>query len=613
MNYTRKRALLACDFCRHRKRRCDGKKPCSTCRDSDADCVYKELPYDRIEDASPAAVADRLSRIEALLEQQSQQLRQLSTSSTPTNVSVIPFDFTQSPLLPQATEFNEFPVFPQDNIESPTFLIPKGHTALTTTLLSVPHIQEEVGGYARDFFYKIEETQPLPASLGAASDDRQTWPPLRQNMLNKLSDSYFQNVHPHQPLFSASTFELLQSKLLKNERMADTEAAICLCVYALGAITTSAASIPGASSQVLGLGFFKPALAIILYEYTWNFKSDLSVCQALLLAGSYFSHLGRPLQSWRMVFFASQRLLQNMELRHGETPFSGYNEEELRAFWQCFLEDCNRAEDLDVLRSGIEPLGDKMPLPHSLDPSDHEETIHLFAEIAIRRLLNRVHSSLYSPDTENTATGGFAETALLGTSLSLQKLLTLSSELDRQLEQWYTSIPDGIRPPRGVEIIPTDRGRILRIRYYAARQLIHRPFILYSVAQYQHYRGSTDSISPGTSGAGVPSLLPPVVIEKCELCIESCAKYIYNTIEMLDKRSPYLWSLTQGCLACLTVLRLAESFAPLREFVPPMRPLKETVIAKTRKWAVEGSSFEAVVAILEAMEFREAREAGSVQ
>lgn len=235
----------------------------------------------------------------------------------------------------------------------------------------------------------------------------------------------------------------------------------------------------------------------------------------------------------------------------------------------------NRAEDLDVLRSGIEPLGDKMPLPHSLDPSDHEETIHLFAEIAIRRLLNRVHSSLYSPDTENTATGGFAETALLGTSLSLQKLLTLSSELDRQLEQWYTSIPDGIRPPRGVEIIPTDRGRILRIRYYAARQLIHRPFILYSVAQYQQYRGSTDSISPGTSGAGVPSLLPPVVIEKCELCIESCAKYIYNTIEMLDKRSPYLWSLTQGCLACLTVLRLAESFAPLREFVPPMRPLRK--------------------------------------
>lgn len=39
--------LLACDFCRHRKRRCDGGQPCSTCQDANADCIYKELPVDR--------------------------------------------------------------------------------------------------------------------------------------------------------------------------------------------------------------------------------------------------------------------------------------------------------------------------------------------------------------------------------------------------------------------------------------------------------------------------------------------------------------------------------------------------------------------------------------
>jgi hypothetical protein len=41
-------ALLACDFCRHRKRKCDGARPkCSTCIESNADCLYKELPFDR--------------------------------------------------------------------------------------------------------------------------------------------------------------------------------------------------------------------------------------------------------------------------------------------------------------------------------------------------------------------------------------------------------------------------------------------------------------------------------------------------------------------------------------------------------------------------------------
>ncbi|KAK9776775.1 hypothetical protein AB5N19_10653 [Seiridium cardinale] len=603
MNYTRKRALLACDFCRHRKRRCDGQKPCSTCRDSNADCVYKELPYDRIEDASPTAVADRLARIEALLEQQSQQLRHLSTSSTPTNASVVPFDYNQSPLFPQVSEFAEIPSFPQENtIESPAFLIPKGHTTLTTMLLSVPQVRDQLGDYPRDYFYKIEENQALPGTLQTPQSDRKTWPPLRQNILSRLSENYFRNVHPHHPLFSPGMFQVWQTRLIKKEAMANAEAAICLCVYALGAITTPIASTPDASDEALGLGFFRPALAMAIHEYTWNFKPDLAVCQALLLAGSYLSHLGRPVHSWRMVYFASQRFLQSMELLRGEDFFLECNEAELRVFWQCFLVDCNKAEDLDVLRSGIEPLGDKMPLPHSLDSSDHEETIHLFAEISIRRLLNRVQCSLYNPDTEISPSGAM-DSGGAWQGLSLQKLVTLSSELDRQLEQWYVSIPDGIRPPRGVEIIPTERGRILRIRYYGARHIIHRPFVLYAVAQ-QH-RASSGQISPGSSVAHAAEVsLPQVVMEKCETCIDSCATYLYNTIEMLDRRSPYLWSYSQSCLACFLVLMLAESCPPLRKFVPPMGPLQDTVVSKLEKWTAEGSSFAAVVAILQRLAFR---------
>lgn len=267
-----------------------------------------------IEDAGPAAVTDRLARIEALLEQQSQQLRHLSTSSTPSNASIVPFDYTQSPTFAQITEFAEVSPFPQENtVESPTFLIPKGHTALTTTLLSVSQIKVQIGDYPRDFFYKIEESQAIPETLKTSQSDRKAWPPLGRNIVDKLSEGYFRRVHPQHPLFSHSTFQVWQSKLLKKEPIENAEVAICLCVYALGAVTTPTASTAGVSDDELGLGFFRPALAMILHEYTWNLKHDLAVCKALLLAGSYFSYLGHPLHSWRMVHFASQRFLQSME------------------------------------------------------------------------------------------------------------------------------------------------------------------------------------------------------------------------------------------------------------------------------------------------------------
>ncbi|KAI0132496.1 fungal-specific transcription factor domain-containing protein [Xylariales sp. AK1849] len=603
MNYTRKRALLACDFCRHRKRRCDGQTPCSTCKDSNANCVYKELPYDRIEDASPTAVVDRLARIEALLEQQSQQLRHLSTHSTPTTVSAAPFDYFPSPIFGQASGFVEpSPVTLDDtSSESSSFLIPKGHTTVASTLLSVPKVRDLLGEYPRDFFYNIEERHPLPDPLKGL-DARKGWPLLRQDALDKLAENYFRRVHPHHPLFSAYTFRQWQTKLLKKEPLKDVEAAICLCVYALGCVTSTLASSSDSSDEALGMNYFKPALGIILHQYTWNFRPNLAICQALLLAGSYFSHLGRPLHCWRMAFFASQRFLHYLDFQRSQIPYPECSEAELRVFWQCFLDDCNRAADLDVPRSGIEPLGDKMPLPHSLDPSDHEETIHFIAEIAIRRLLNRIHSSLYSP--EHTDTTSAIDPAISWQGLSLQKLLALSSELDRQLEEWYISIPDGIRPPRGVEHILSDRGRVLRIRYYAARHIVHRPFVLHAVVQQQ--QAVSRPASPGDP-SDLSTLLPQIVIDNCEVCIESCTMYLHNAGEMLEKRSPYLWSFSQSCMACLIVLMIAESCPPLRKFVPDMRPLQSMVISRVKRWAVKGSSFEAEVAILENLVFDDSR------
>jgi hypothetical protein len=249
-------------------------------------------------------------------------------------------------------------------------------------------------------------------------------------------------------------------------------------------------------------------------------------------------------------------------------------------------------------------MADRMPLPRSLDPNEGDDMIYFVAETAVRRLLNRIHSALYAPDNTTDAA------TLFEGQNSLNKLLNLSTELNRQLEEWYHSIPGKLRPPIGTEPITSSRGRILRIRYYAARHIIHRPFVLAVALQQMRVSASATSssaeagssrgaASSASSAAGSLPIIPRVVAEKCENCIVSCTAYLVNVAEMLDQRSPYMWSFAQSCMACLLVLVMADGCPQLRPFTPEIKPLRAMVISRLKRWAVPGSSFEAEIEILE--------------
>ncbi|KAI1142354.1 hypothetical protein F5Y05DRAFT_223341 [Hypoxylon sp. FL0543] len=605
MNYTRKRALLACDFCRHRKRRCDGKKPCSTCRDSNADCVYKELPFDRVEDASPTAVIDRLARIESLLEHQSQQINQLSTRSSPISYSASQADyFSPSQLQAEFLPSTSAGVGPQ--IDSPQFLIPKNHATLPSTLLSLPMVRDLLGEYPRDYFFEIEQKLSLPGLLGKLHDSPLVWPSLDISTLDALSDHYFHNVHPHHPLFPPSMFKSWQAQLIQEKDMEEVETSICFCVYALGAACLDNGG-NYESDEALGLQFFQPALRIMLHKLVWEFRPSISLCQALLLAASYFAHLGRPLHSWKMAQFSSRIFLGLLESRNPSLSSAEFEEIELRTFWQCFTVECDRIAELDVPRSGIEPLGDRMRLPHSTDPADYENTIYFIAEHAIRRLLNRIHNSLYGPEAVQATPNPILPTGpnQAWQSLGLQKLLALSAELNRQLEEWYFSIPDYSRPAKGTLPLPNDRARVLRLRYYAARHIIHRPFLLQMVSRQLEGQSpsSTSVLSPD------PYSESPVVLERCETCIDSCVTYLYNAVDMIDKRSPYLWTFSQSCMACLIILWMADNTPALHHYVPHMQPIQSMVLTKLGKWAAKDSTFAAEIHIIEQLVFSDSMEA----
>ncbi|KAI0478933.1 hypothetical protein GGR56DRAFT_350395 [Xylariaceae sp. FL0804] len=602
MNYTRKRALLACDFCRHRKRRCDGKRPCTTCKDSNADCVYKELPYDRVEDASPTAVIDRLARIENLLEQQSQQIYQLNTRSSPGS-----YANSQADLAAEYSQQNEYlqsaaAAEIHASVDSSQFLIPKNHATLASTLLSLPAVRDLIGVYPADYFFQVEAKLPLPGILDGLCDRPLVWPRLDPAAFEPLVASYFLRAHPHHPLFSPQVFKSWQTRLLESQGEDNIETCLCFCVYALG---TLCASQEGTQKgpELLGLEYFQAALKIMLRESLWGFRPDIKTCQALLLGASYFAHLGRPLHSWRLAQFASRKFLHIIESRNQHGVYAGLDDTEVRTFWQCFMVECDRVAELDVPRSGIEPLGDKMPLPHSTGPGDDENHVYCIAEHAIRRLLNRIHSSLYCPSPEMMQTSystGPPDPTHIWRRLSLQKLLSLSSELNRQLEEWYHSIPQYLRPPKGTDALPNDRSRVLRIRYYAARQIIHRPFLLQVVSGFERPGSPSNSPTMVADPYGNPL---PIVMEKCKACIDSCIAYLHNAAEMIDKRSPYLWTFSQSCVACLVILWMADSSPSLQQLVPAMQPMQDMVLARLRRWATKDSSFDAEVRILEGLVF----------
>jgi len=195
----------------------------------------------------------------------------------------------------------------------------------------------------------------------------------------------------------------------------------------------------------------------------------------------------------------------------------------LRLFWSCFLIECDRLAELELPQSGLQQLIDETSLPSCFNLDSAQSTYYL-AEISIRRLLNRIHNSLY-PRKQNFLT-------LSSTSLAtpenlsearISSVKTICEELQRQLDMWYDSIPVQYRFPLDVEPTTNDRQTVLRIRYFATKHIIYRPFVLYAILQ--------------TSG-----LLSDAILERCRCCLDSCRLYLYSTTDILKNPSQYTWT-----------------------------------------------------------------------
>lgn len=581
---------LACNFCRSRKRRCDARKPsCSNCIEMEVDCQYDDAPSQRIDTTGGTReILGRLRDIEAILESQSESLASLSQhpplsqahETSPQSQSSVPMTGLQGVGVPFSPwPFTGFQLQSEPNL--PPLTIPIKHKTSSSYLLSLPAMKALIGDYPDDLFFLLESRNRLPPELSF-----EDWPPrpeieIRRDVADELVSTFFSSAHHNHPILDQDEFQEVYSRFLETGPDPSIASALCMVIFALGTVASSHPDQEQFSTSPPGMQYMQHAMPTLISQSSWSFSYSLLLPQALVLASVYFAYIVRPLQSWRLIYSASTILqfkLSGIDPRQ-EGPNS--RESIIRLFWSCFLVECDRLAELELPRSGLQQLTDEISLPSCTNLGLMQSTCYL-AEISIRRLLNRIHNSLY-PSKKHVLT--LSSTLLTAhDDFSIQdvsSMIAVCDELHAQLETWHASIPEAFRPALGVgtpAVESNDREAVLRIRYFAARHIIYRPFLLYIVTHGMEH--TTESM-----------------IEKAALCIESCRYYIHNTTRVLVGPSQYTWTFSLSSLGAIVVLTLASLSPDLRHLVLDIDELQSIAINNIRPWAF--SSLEAVVSILE--------------
>lgn len=286
------------------------------------------------------------------------------------------------------------------------------------------------------------------------------------------------------------------------------ESCIVLLVLALGH-----ASVHGSISRV-PRGEDPPGLSY--FAAAWNLlpslmiRNNVMAAQCNILAAAYLFYLVRPLEAWTLLSSTSTKL-QLLLSGPGRVPVE---EKELseRVYWNALLFESDLLAELDLPHSGIVQFEECVGLPggfSEFDPATFEqswqdeadvnnevgrdEVWYFLAEIALRRLLNRVSQLIYSKDS-------------VATMSSLEPVV---AELDYQLGQWYESLPVALQFPYTRELLNDPVQTVLRLRFYACRTIIFRPYIL--------------AVMDNESAA-----LDPTVQENCRKCLDAAVRQLEN-------------------------------------------------------------------------------------
>jgi hypothetical protein len=154
---------------------------------------------------------------------------------------------------------------------------------------------------------------------------------------------------------------------------------------------------------------------------------------------------------------------------------------------------------MELPHSGIIHLENHFTLPSEFEsdgmhPVAPDDLWYFTAEIGLRKLLNRVSYSIYSITSPITNTA------------ALEPVVT---DLDGELTRWYQGLPQPVRfeANTGKSLSATAVQTVLRLRYFACRTIIFRPYVLAVLIKESAFRD-------------------PSVEECCRKCLEACIRQL---------------------------------------------------------------------------------------
>jgi hypothetical protein len=154
------------------------------------------------------------------------------------------------------------------------------------------------------------------------------------------------------------------------------------------------------------------------------------------------------------------------------------------------------------------------------------------AVCSVRRLLNRVHNTIYSTGLRGAYASSPARNSndswKLTPSGSVMGMEGVCRELLRQVDTWYDSLPEAIKPNLE-EPMPRDmHDGWLRLRFWSARHIICRPCLIH------------------VASTMTPEEIPEYIMTYSQICVKSCRIYINTSVFLLTKRTQYTWMTMQA-------------------------------------------------------------------
>ncbi|KAK5660355.1 hypothetical protein OQA88_12896 [Cercophora sp. LCS_1] len=543
VDYPRRRATIACEVCRSRKSRCDGTKPkCKLCTELGAECVYRE-PGIKL-DAGDKLILERLSRIESLLQMSvvggTNGLGMGHNSPNMSNGTALSGDN----LLSMQNPDNFVSIIPSGGLgtwsataSNNISTMPKVHTNAALHLLQWPMIRDLVSRpYDPQILLQLEMAREPLHSLTKT-------PCVDLSNTNAYIEAYFERVNVWYACVNPYTWRSHYRIALSNGFREGPESCIVLLVLALGQ-----ASLRGSISRIVphedppGLQYFTAAWALLPGMMTSN---SVLAAQCHLLAAAYLFYLVRPLEAWNLLCTTSTKL-QLLLMTPNRVP-PEQRELSERIYWNALLFESDLLAELDLPHSGVVAFEENVGLPCGFE-GDEQEAVgrddlwYFLAEIALRRLLNRVSQLIYSKDS-------------MASTTSLEPVV---AELDFQLTQWYENLPLPLQFPFTRAPLPDPVQTVLRLRFYACRTIIYRPYILAVLDNEQ-------------------AVLDPAVRDSCHKCLEASVRQLEHILAHHAGHMPYLW---QGALSIVsqTLLVMGATMSPsLNSILCSLVPRREMI------------------------------------